>query len=133
MLTLTIDITIFSDEVISKAVYWETNQYIVSRQLNGKTETLTFDTIMDWLKIKDGKVSVKEDKVQKYVRSLAEKYETRYMDRVFHTSLGTDVTFPAGLNEYGYTSLSHRISCPENLWSVSRSISTWAPGEIPFT
>ena len=70
-----------------------------------QTETLTFDTIMDWLKIKDGKVSVKEDKVQKYVRSLAEKYETRYMDRVFHTSLGTDVTFPAGLNEYGYTIL----------------------------
>ena len=70
-----------------------------------QTETLTFETIMDWLKIKDGKVSVKEDKVQKYVRSLAEKYETRYMDRVFHTSLGTDVTFPAGLNEYGYTIL----------------------------
>ena len=70
-----------------------------------QTETLTFDTIMDWLKIKDGKVSVKEDKVTKYVRSLAEKYETRYMDRVFHTSLGTDVTFPAGLNEYGYTIL----------------------------
>ncbi len=70
-----------------------------------QTETLTFDTIMEWLKIKDGKVSVKEDKVQKYVRSLAEKYETRYMDRVFHTSLGTDVTFPAGLNEYGYTIL----------------------------
>ena len=43
MLTLTIDITIFSDEVISKAVYWETKQYIVSRQLNGTTETLTFD------------------------------------------------------------------------------------------
>ena len=70
-----------------------------------QTETLTFETIMDWLKIKDGKVSVKEDKVQKYVRSLAEKYETRYMDRVFHTSLGTDVTFPAGLNEHGYTIL----------------------------
>ena len=27
------------------------------------------------------------------------------MDRVFHTSLGTDVTFPGGLNEYGYTIL----------------------------
>jgi len=43
MVTLTIDRAIFSDEVISKAVYWETNQYIVSRQLNGKTETLTFE------------------------------------------------------------------------------------------
>ena len=43
MVTLTIDRSIFSDEVISKALYWETNQYIVSRQLNGKTETLTFE------------------------------------------------------------------------------------------
>ena len=53
-----------------------------------QTETLTFETFMDWLKIQDGKVSVKEDKVAKYVRKLAEKYETRYMDRVFQTSLG---------------------------------------------
>lgn len=43
MVTLSIDRTIFSDEVISKAVYWETNQYIVSRRLNGKTEMLTFE------------------------------------------------------------------------------------------
>lgn len=43
MVTLTIDRAIFSDEVISKAVYWETNQYIVSRQFNGKTETLTLE------------------------------------------------------------------------------------------
>lgn len=79
----------------------ETVTYVFGDQ----TDTLTFETFMDWLKIKDGKVSVKEDKVTKYVRSLAEKYETRYMDRVFQTSLGTTVTFPAGLNEYGYTIL----------------------------
>ena len=79
----------------------ETVTYVFGDQ----TEKLTFETFMDWLKIKDGKVSVKEDKVAKYVRKLAEKYETRYMDRVFQTSLGTTVTFPAGLNEYGYTIL----------------------------
>ncbi len=43
MIVLSIDRAIFTDEVISKAVYWETNQYIVSRQLNGKTEMLTFE------------------------------------------------------------------------------------------
>lgn len=43
MLTLTIDRTIFADEVISKAVYWETNQYIITRQLNGNAETLCFE------------------------------------------------------------------------------------------
>ena len=43
MLTLTIDRAIYSDEVISKAVYWETNQYIVTRQLKGNAETLSFE------------------------------------------------------------------------------------------
>ncbi len=43
MLTLFIDRAIYSDEVISKAVYWETNQYIVTRQLTGDTETLSFE------------------------------------------------------------------------------------------
>lgn len=66
---------------------------------------LKFAEYMDWLRIKDGKVSVKEDKVRKYVRKLAEKYETRYLDRVFTTSYGGQVTFPATLNEYGYTIL----------------------------
>ena len=43
MLTLTIDRAIFSDEIISKAVYWETNQYSVTRQLKGNVETLCFE------------------------------------------------------------------------------------------
>lgn len=70
-----------------------------------QTETLEFKTILNWLKVKDGEVSVKEDEVAKYVRKLAEKYETRYMERVFTTSWGGTVTFPPGLNEYGYTIL----------------------------
>lgn len=77
----------------------------VTYLFGNQTETLAFETFMDWLKIKDGKVSVKEDEVAKYVRKLAEKYETRYMERVFQTSLGGTVTFPPGLNEYGYTIL----------------------------
>lgn len=43
MVTLSIDRTIFTDEVISKAVYWEANKYIVTRQLNGNAETLCFE------------------------------------------------------------------------------------------
>lgn len=43
MLTLSIDRTIFSDEVISKAVYWETNQYIINRQLSGSVESISFE------------------------------------------------------------------------------------------
>ena len=43
MLTISIDRAIFSDETISKAVYWETNQYSVSRRLNGSTESISFE------------------------------------------------------------------------------------------
>lgn len=71
----------------------------------GVTETLDFGTFMNWIRIKDGEVTVKEDKVAEYVRGLAEKYETRYRDRVFTTTWGNQITFPATLNEYGYTIL----------------------------
>lgn len=70
-----------------------------------ETEKLTFPDFVDWLKVRDGEVTVREEKVAKYVRGLAEKYETRYLDRNFTTTYGNVVTFPAGLNEYGYTIL----------------------------
>ena len=65
MLTLTIDRTIFADEVISKAVYWETNQYIVTRQLKGNAETLCFEP----------KPQCNEDE-----RALRERFLTRLND-----------------------------------------------------
>ena len=43
MFTLSVDRSIFSDEVISKAVYWETNLYIVTRQLKGNAESISFE------------------------------------------------------------------------------------------
>lgn len=65
MLTLTIDRSIFTDEVISKAVYWETNQYIITRQLNGNAETLSFEP----------KPQCNEDE-----RTLKERFLTRIND-----------------------------------------------------
>ena len=71
----------------------------------GVTETLDFKTFMNWIKIRGDEVTLREEKVTEYVSGLAEKYNTRYRDRVFTTSWGGEVTFPAGLNEYGYTIL----------------------------
>ena len=65
MLTLFVDRAIYSDEVISKAVYWETNQYIVTRQLNGNAETLCFEP----------KPQCNEDE-----RALRERFLTRLND-----------------------------------------------------
>ena len=69
------------------------------------TETLDFKDFMNWIKIKGDEVTLRQEKVTEYVSGLAEKYNTRYRDRVFTTSGGGEVTFPAGLNEYGYTIL----------------------------
>lgn len=77
----------------------------ITYTFGNETQTLDFKTIFKWLKIRDGQLKVREEKVTEYVHELAQKYETRYRDRVFNTSLGTQVTFPATLNEYGYTIL----------------------------
>lgn len=42
MVTITVDRNIYSDEVITKAVYWETGNYCVSRKLVGTEEAITF-------------------------------------------------------------------------------------------
>ena len=42
MVTITVDRNIYSDEVITKAVYWETGNYCVSRKLVGTEEEITF-------------------------------------------------------------------------------------------
>lgn len=68
-------------------------------------ETLEFKTFMNWIKIQGDEVSVRDEKVAEYVSGIAEKYNTRYRERVFTTTWGSQVTFPAGLNEYGYTIL----------------------------
>lgn len=42
MVTIVVDRNVFSDEVITKAVYWETGNYRVSRKLVGTEEEITF-------------------------------------------------------------------------------------------
>ncbi|MDO5133135.1 MAG: L,D-transpeptidase [Eubacteriales bacterium] len=71
----------------------------------GETETLEFKKFMNWLKIRNGEVSVREEKVRKYVKKLIDKYETRYHERVFMTTWGYEVVFSPDWNEYGYTIL----------------------------
>ncbi|MBQ9064351.1 MAG: L,D-transpeptidase family protein [Blautia sp.] len=75
----------------------------VDYQFGSQTETLGWDTIRDWIIISGGNGIIDEDKVLEYVRSLEERYNTRYHTRYFHTSVGTDIEFPDSLNEYGYT------------------------------
>lgn len=77
----------------------------VTYLFGSESETVDFKTIMNWIRVKDGEAVVREDEVRSYVRELAQKYSTRYRDRVFYTTWGGAVTFTPGMNEYGYTIL----------------------------
>lgn len=61
-----------------------------------------WDTIQNWLILEDGNASLDEEAIYNYVIELAQKYNTVFYDRTFETSVGTTVTIPGNLNEYGY-------------------------------
>ena len=65
-----------------------------------ETQVLDSDTISSWLNIKNSGISVDQDAAAAYISDMANKYNTIYVPRTFHTSLGTDVTVSD--NEYGY-------------------------------
>ena len=74
----------------------------VTYEFGSQTETLGWDRIRDWIIISGTEGSLNEGDVREFVTELENRYNTRYLDRVFHTSFGTDVTIPGSLNEYGY-------------------------------
>ena len=75
----------------------------VNYQFGSQIQTLGWDTIKDWIDISGDQGTLSEEKVREYVVQLEADYNTRYHTRSFHTSLGTDITFPDYSNEYGYT------------------------------
>ena len=68
-----------------------------------QTQVLDWSTIKDWIIIDGTDAYVSADPVHEYVTSLAANYNTRYYNRTFHTSLGTDINIEGDLNTYGYT------------------------------
>ena len=72
----------------------------VSYLFGEETQVLDSDTISSWLQIKNSGISINKDAAADYISNMANKYNTIYVPRTFHTSLGTDVTVSD--NEYGY-------------------------------
>lgn len=73
--------------------------------LFGKTtEKVDFSVISGWLDYNDkkGKASLDEDAVTAFVADLAERYDTRGVERSFTGTNGEEVTFPSYRVEYGY-------------------------------
>lgn len=72
----------------------------VTYTFGSETVVLDGDTISSWLKAEGETLTLDEDAIKTYISDLANKYNTIYVSRTFHTSTGTDVTIEG--NEYGY-------------------------------
>ncbi|RGS71677.1 L,D-transpeptidase/peptidoglycan binding protein [Mitsuokella sp. AF21-1AC] len=68
-----------------------------------KSETLTGDRIVSWLREDDtaaSGVSFDQQQVKAFIKELADKYDTAYTVRKFHTSTGQDIEISQG--DYGW-------------------------------
>ena len=72
----------------------------VTYTFGNETVVLDSDTITSWLKAEGETLTLDEEAIRTYISDLANKYNTIYIPRTFHTSKGTDVTIEG--NEYGY-------------------------------
>ena len=72
----------------------------VTYTFGSETVVLDSDTITSWLKAEGETLTLDEEAIKTYISDLANKYNTIYVPRTFHTSAGTDVTIEG--NEYGY-------------------------------
>lgn len=72
----------------------------VTYLFGSETQVLDSDTILSWLKIDGTDMSIDQDAAAAYISDMANKYNTIYIPRTFHTSSGSDITVQD--NEYGY-------------------------------
>lgn len=73
----------------------------VTYQFGDQSEVLDSDRILSWLKEQeDGSVAIDEQQAKAFVKELAEKYDTAYTTRTFHTTGGRDIQIAQG--DYGW-------------------------------
>lgn len=73
----------------------------VTYQFGDQSEVLDNDRILSWLKEQeDGSVAIDEQQAKAFVKELAEKYDTAYTHRTFHTTGGRDIQITQG--DYGW-------------------------------
>lgn len=75
---------------------------------------LDADTISSWLKAEGETLTLDEDAIKTYISDLANKYNTIYVPRTFHTSTGTDVTIEGMSMDTGST----RTESTHSLWKI---------------
>ena len=68
-----------------------------------KTEEYDLLALADLMDIEDGKAELSDEKIEAFVEDLASRYNTRYLERKFESTLAGEITIPAKYNDYGYT------------------------------
>ncbi len=74
----------------------------VTYTFGSQTEYLGWEQIKPWVTYGDDWSDLDTEQISAFVEDLAARYNTRYHDRTFHSTLGYDVTIPGDFNEYGY-------------------------------
>ena len=105
-------------------IYNQFSKAEIVYQFGSQTETLDWNTMKEWLILGDNQeADFDSDKITAYVEDMANRYNTRRMDRNFVTTYGSTVTISAGLNDYGYT-VDQEAECNaivENLYANTRT------------
>ena len=90
----------------------------ITYTFGSQTEVLEGSEIVKWITISDDlDFEINEDKVAEFVSELADKYETRWRDRVFIANDGRIVHFTPDVNQYGYT-----INEDAEIWELTSDI-----------
>jgi len=95
--------SVYADNADLKKTVENLNQYVattITFAFGDQTEVLNGDLIKDWLNISGTDVTLNEDQVKAYVKTLAQKYDTFGSSRSFHTASGKDITVKGG--DYGW-------------------------------
>ncbi len=69
---------------------------VITYDWNGNKVVVNGEQIQEWVVLKDGKFTLDETLVRAFVEENAQKYDTYGKNRVFHTTLGHDLTLPSG-------------------------------------
>ena len=70
-----------------------------------KEEYDLMDLCDRFMEISGGKAQLSDEKIAAFVEELAAKYNTRYIERKFNSTLRGEITIKASRNDYGYTIL----------------------------
>lgn len=68
-----------------------------------KTEEYDLLDLADLMDIEGSKAELSDEKIEAFVEDLASRYNTRYLERTFESTLAGEITIPAKYNDYGYT------------------------------